>query len=95
MLFHVRMDVRIPDDLDPQVRAETVAREKQYSQALQRSGKWPHIWRVAGAYANISIFDVESNNELHEILSALPLFSYMDIEVMPLATHPSDVNAGR
>ena len=26
-LFHVRMDVNIPHDLDPEVRAETVARE--------------------------------------------------------------------
>ena len=25
-LFHVRMDVKIPHDLDPEVRAETVAR---------------------------------------------------------------------
>ncbi|HEU0192496.1 MAG TPA: muconolactone Delta-isomerase [Mycobacterium sp.] len=93
MLFHVRMDVRIPHDLDPQHRAEIVAREKEYSQALQRSGKWPHIWRIVGEYSNISIFDVESNDELHELLSGLPLFSYMDIAVTPLATHPSDVNA--
>lgn len=93
MLFHVRMDVRIPHDLDPQQRAEIVAREKAYSQELQRSGKWPHIWRIAGQYSNFSIFDVESNDELHEILSGLPLFAYMDIRVTPLATHPSDVNA--
>ncbi|MEB3022631.1 muconolactone Delta-isomerase [[Mycobacterium] crassicus] len=91
MLFHVRMDVRIPHDLDPQVRAEVVAREKVYSQDLQLSGKWPHIWRIVGEYSNFSIFDVESNDELHEILSGLPLFAYMDIRVTPLATHPSDV----
>lgn len=93
MLFHVRMDVRIPHDLDPRQCAEIVAREKAYSQELQRSGKWPHIWRIAGQYSNFSIFDVESNDELHEILSGLPLFAYMDIQVTPLATHPSDVKA--
>jgi muconolactone D-isomerase len=91
MLFHVRMDVRIPHDLDPQVRAETVAREKAYSQELQRAGKWPQIWRIAGEYSNFSIFDVESNDELHEIISGLPLFAYMDVHVTPLARHPSDV----
>lgn len=91
MLFHVRMDVRIPHDLDPAVRAETVAREKAYSQDLQRAGKWPHIWRIVGEYSNISIFDVASNDELHQLLSALPLFAYMDIRVTPLATHPSDI----
>lgn len=91
MLFHVKMDVRIPDDLDPEVRAEVVAREKAYSHELQRSGKWPHLWRIVGEYANVSIFDVESNDELHELLAGLPLFPYMEIAVTPLATHPSDV----
>ena len=94
MLYHVRMDVRIPHDLDPQRRDELVAREKAYSQGLQRSGKWPHIWRIAGEYANFSVFDVDSHDELHRILSALPLFPYMDIHVTPLAVHPSDISAG-
>ncbi|MDH6194682.1 muconolactone D-isomerase [Mycobacterium frederiksbergense] len=93
MLFHVRMDVRLPADLDPRERDEIVAREKAYSQDLQRAGKWPHIWRVVGEYANFSIFDVESNDELHRILSGLPLFSYMEIQVTPLAVHPSDIKA--
>ena len=93
MLFHVHMHVRLPADMDPQTRSHLVNREKAYSQDLQRSGKWPHIWRVVGEYANYSIFDVESNDALHQILSNLPLFPYMDIQVTPLATHPSDVNA--
>jgi muconolactone D-isomerase len=93
MLFHVRMDVRLPHDLEADSRADIVARAKAYAQDLQRAGKWPHLWRVAGEYANISIFDVDSTDELHELLSGLPLFPYMDIKVMALATHPSDVKA--
>ncbi|MEY8016933.1 muconolactone Delta-isomerase [Mycobacterium servetii] len=91
MLFHVRMDVRLPPDLDPRTRADIVAREKDYSQQLQRTGKWPHIWRIAGQYANFSILDVESPDELHDLLAGLPLFPYLDIQVTPLARHPSDV----
>ena len=91
MLFAVRMDVDLPRDLDPAVRQETVAREKAYSQELQRSGEWRHIWRVVGQYSNVSIFDVASNERLHEILWALPLFPYMTIEVTPLASHPSAI----
>lgn len=93
MLYHVHMQVNLPADLDPQVKDDLVGREKAYSQDLQRSGKWPHIWRVVGEYANYSIVDVESNDELHQLLSALPLFPYMKIRVTPLATHPSDVKA--
>ena len=95
MLFHVRMDVHIPHDLDPMLRADTIAREKAYSQELQRSGKWPHIWRIAGEYSNYSVLDVEDNDELHDLLSGLPLFPYMQISVTPLATHPSDIAAER
>ena len=92
MLYAVKMDVAIPHDLDPRVRDETIATEKAYSQELQRSGEWRHIWRCAGQYSNISIFDVESGDELHELLSGLPLFPYMDIEVMALTRHPSRID---
>ncbi|GGU17566.1 muconolactone Delta-isomerase [Nocardioides albus] len=92
MLYHVRMDVRIPHDLDPDVRDDTIAREKAYAQELQRAGKWPHLWRIAGEYANFSVFDVESHDELHQLLSGLPLFPYMDVQVTPLAKHPSKVD---
>jgi muconolactone D-isomerase len=91
MLFHVRMDVNIPAHMPAHVADEIKAREKAYSQGLQRSGKWRHIWRLAGEYANFSIFDVESNAELHDILTALPLFPYMKISVTPLCRHPSSV----
>jgi muconolactone D-isomerase len=91
MLFHVRMDVRIPHDLPAEQAAEILAREKAYSQQLQQSGKWRHIWRIAGQYANYSVFDVKDNAELHEILSGLPLYKFMQIEVTPLLRHPSSI----
>ena len=91
MLYHVAMDVKIPRDLPAAERADILAREKAYSQDLQRQGKWRHIWRVAGQYANVSIFDVRDNAELHDILSGLPLFPFMDIKVTPLLRHPSAI----
>lgn len=91
MLFAVKMDVSIPHDADPEQIADTIAKEKAYSHELQRGGEWRHIWRCAGQYSNISIFDVTDNERLHEILWGLPLFKYMSIEVTPLATHPSDI----
>ena len=93
MLFHVRMDVHIPLDMPAEKAAEIKAVEKAYSQDLQRKGKWRHIWRVTGQYSNISIFDVESNEELHQLLMSLPLFPYMHIEVMALCRHPSSLHA--
>jgi muconolactone D-isomerase len=94
MLFHVRMDVKLPADMPAEVANEIKLREMAYSQELQRSGKWRHIWRIVGEYANYSIFDVESNVELHDILMGLPLFAYMKISVTPLCRHPSSVRDG-
>jgi muconolactone D-isomerase len=92
VLFHVRMDVRLPADMALDVASELKATERAQSQELQRSGKWRHIWRVAGHYSNVSVFDVESPTELHEILSTLPLFPYMQIAVSALCRHPSSIH---
>jgi muconolactone D-isomerase len=94
VLFAVRMDVNIPLDMDPQAKAELLAKEKAYSQGLQREGEWRNIWRCVGEYANISIFDVADNDRLHEILWGLPLFPYMRMDITPLAVHPSDIAGG-
>jgi muconolactone D-isomerase len=91
MLFHVRMDVDLPPDLDPDTRADLVSREKARAIELQQTGVWPGLWRIVGEYANFSIFDVPTNDDLHNLLSTLPLFPYMKIHVTPLATHPSKI----
>jgi muconolactone D-isomerase len=88
------MDVHLPADMPADVANDIKARERAYSQELQRSGKWRHIWRLVGGYANFSVFDVSSNAELHDLLSALPLFPYMKVEVTPLCRHPSSVRDG-
>jgi muconolactone D-isomerase len=92
MLYCVQMDVRPPHDVDPERFERLKAEEKARAQELQRQGKWRHLWRVAGRYANISIFDVESHDELHTILAGLPLFPFMEISVTPLARHPSAID---
>jgi muconolactone D-isomerase len=91
MLFLVHMQVNLPHDLAPDKAADIKAREKAYAQELQRQGKWQHLWRIVGEYANYSVFDVQSNDELQELLSNLPLFPYMKIHVTPLAKHPSAI----
>ncbi len=91
MLYLVHMVVNIPASLPSEEAALIKAEEKAYSQALQQEGKWPHLWRVVGEYANYSVFDVASNDELHDMLSKLPLFPFMQITVTALAKHPSSI----
>ena len=91
MLFHVEMHVQLPDSLTAERAGELKAVERARSEELQRSGKWRHLWRIAGRYANVSIFDVESPAELHELLSTLPLFPFMHVTVTALCRHPSSI----
>lgn len=84
MLFKVDIKVTVPHGTDPEHIKKLRVAEVERGKELQLSGKWPHVWRVVGKWANVSIFDVDSPTELHEILSSLPLFPYMDIEVTPL-----------
>jgi len=85
------MNVRIPTAADPAAIDVLKAAEKARCQELMVAGAWRHIWRVAGRYANISIFDVADPGELHELLSTLPLFPFMEINVTALCRHPSSV----
>ena len=58
MLFQVAMTIRIPHDADQVKIKHLSAAEIELARKLQHDGKWRHIWRVAGKWANISIFDV-------------------------------------
>ena len=91
MLFHVTMTVSIPHDLDPGRVEELKRVEKARCQELMEAGVWRHIWRVVGQYKNVSIFDVASPSQLHDILTGLPLFPFMEIAVTPLCRHPSSI----
>lgn len=92
MLFKVEMAVNVPPGFDAERVEALKAAEKARAQDLQRQGKWRHLWRVAGLYANVSIFDVASNAELHDLLMSLPLYPFMDVTVTALCRHPSSIH---
>jgi len=91
MLFHVKMTVNLPVDMHPERAASLKADEKAFAQRLQHQGKWRHLWRIAGLYANYSVFDVDSVQRLHDLLMQLPLYPYMAIEVTAMCRHPSSI----
>ena len=91
MLFHVQMHVRLPHDQPKDTADDLKKVERERARELQRLGRWRHLWRIAGRYSNISIFDVSGAQELHDILSALPLFPYMEIAATPLCRRPSSI----
>lgn len=92
MLFMVRMTVKLPHDLPAADATRLKQAEKELAQELKRQGTWRHLWRIAGLYANVSIFDVADTQALHDTLLQLPLYPYMEIEVTALCRHPSSIH---
>ena len=91
MLFHVAISVSIPHELE-RATVENLGRlEHERAAELQRQGKWKHLWRIAGSFANISIFNVDTPGELHSILESLPLYPFMRVEVTALCKHPGAI----
>jgi muconolactone D-isomerase len=91
MLFCVKMTVNLPHDLDQGTLDGINDGEHARAKALQEQGKWLHLWRVAGRFENVSVFSVDDPGELHDLLSSLPLYPYMTIEVTALCRHPGAI----
>ena len=88
MEFLVEVQTSLPPDMEAERRAELLAAEADYAQALRGRGVISRIWRVPGRTASVGIWVAEDAAELHEHLAGLPLFLWLDIGVTPLATHP-------
>ena len=88
MLFAVTMDVDLPVDMPG--RADPLAAREGLQPGAPADGRWPHIWRIVGAYSNLHLRR-RDNEALHDLLWNLPLFPYMTIEVTPFTDHPSAI----
>jgi muconolactone D-isomerase len=88
MEFLVRIDVDLPPDLSEPRRRELLEAEAERGRELLASGALRRIWRVPGRRANVSLYEAPDATELHALLTSLPLWPWMDIDVQALATHP-------
>lgn len=94
MEFLARIEQDIPPDMDPERLAEVKEAERVRGEELVSAGKLRRIWRAPGRRAVFALYRVDSTNELHEILSSLPLFPWMDIQITALSTHALDPGDG-
>jgi len=88
--FLVEIDVRLPPGTDPARRAELIAAEAGRAKELSARGTIARLWRVPGRWSNVGIWCASDATELHEALSSLPLYPWLDVHVTALAKHPSD-----
>jgi muconolactone D-isomerase len=86
--FLVQIQVTLPRELSNGSRQELMLREQVRGRELMNEGIIRRIWRIPGRTANVGIWDAAEPTALHEALSSLPMFPYIDATVTPLATHP-------
>jgi muconolactone D-isomerase len=88
--FLVHIEVGWPPDGDPEQLRQLIAAERASASRLVESGTIRRMWRIPGRWANWAIWVAADATELHAALESLPLFKWLDIEVLALAAHPSD-----
>jgi muconolactone D-isomerase len=86
--FLVRIEIDIPPELDDSAREEMVAAEARRGRELIVEGCIQRIWRIPGRTANVGIWRASDATQLHAQLATLPMFPYIEAEVLALATHP-------
>lgn len=90
MEFLVRITIEWPTDASEEKRLEVVERESVRAAELADSGHLVRLWRTADGWGNVGVWSATEATELQGLLSSLPLYPWMHIDIEPLANHPSD-----
>jgi len=90
MEFLVHIEVRWPADGDPDELTRLTEAERARALELAEAGTIRRLWRLPGRRANYGLWDARDATALHAAIASLPFFPYLEVEVTPLAAHPSD-----
>lgn len=67
--------------------ADVMDREAARGKDLKDAGTIVRIWRIPGRRANVGIWQGDDGDAIHDAISSLPAFPWIDARVTPLATH--------
>jgi muconolactone delta-isomerase len=87
MEFLLQIEVRLPADMPEEAREELVVAEHERGRQLCEDGVIRAVWRIPGRFANCAIWSARDATHLHQAVSSLPLWRYLDVTVTPLARH--------
>lgn len=83
----MEIDIKLPDAIDDERRTALLAAEVARGGELADAGLLRAVWRVPGRFANRAIWSASDATALHDALSSLPLWPFMDVRVTALARH--------
>jgi len=90
MEFLVRTENLLPNDTPDAVRDELRVVERERAMELRAAGVLKRLWRVPGRNATVGLYEAQDPAALHDALTSLPMWKWMDVTVEALATHPQE-----
>lgn len=84
MLFFVKAEVKGMVPLPPEQLLELAVKEWETVISYRQQGKILAGGALAGRKGGCGIWNVESAEELHTLLFQLPLFPFLECEIIPL-----------
>jgi muconolactone D-isomerase len=88
--FLIRTRLTRPESATDEQVAELMAAEKARGTELMDAGVLKRLWRVPGEWGAWVLYEAAEATELHDVLTSMPLWKWMKVEVHPLARHPFD-----
>jgi muconolactone D-isomerase len=90
MEFLVRTENLMPPDMPDHTREHLRKAERERAVQLREAGILKRLWRVPGRNATVGLYEAEDPAALHDALTSLPMWRWMDVSVEALATHPQE-----
>ena len=85
MLFLVKVEIKKLPDISVKDFFGFVIKEWEYFMRMKKRGRVLGGGKLAGRRGAAAIFEVDSNEEVEEMVTRLPLFPFFtDIEITPL-----------
>lgn len=90
MEFLVRTENLLPPETPDDTREQLRKAERDRAMELREEGILKRLWRVPGRNATIGLYEADDPAALHDALTSLPLWKWMNVTVEALATHPQE-----
>lgn len=91
--FFTIFTFRIPADAPPETVGARTAQEAARTRELADDGTLARLWMLpdeAGRRRALGLWRAADEQQLQAILDALPMATWLAVEVIPLSVHPSD-----
>lgn len=90
MEFLLHIKVTFPPDGDPDEKARRITAEGIRARELTAQGIIKRVWRIPGQWANWGLWEAPDATAIHDAVTSLPMWPYLDVTVHPLGAHPND-----